>query len=89
VLTEQAMTATDAVTDLYRFIAEHGRMPVQSRIFTMDEAVEMLVFARSDTSQLERTYGKKNAGTLLTNTNLKMILAKNGIQPDTELQNKE
>lgn len=89
VLTEQGMTATDAVTALYRFIAEHGRMPVQSRIFTMDDAVEMLVFAKSDTSQLERVCGEKNASTLLANTNVKMIFAESGIPPDTEPSGKQ
>lgn len=89
VLTEQGMTATDAVTALYRFIAEHGRMPVQSRIVTMDDAVEMLVFAKSDTSQLERVCGEKNASTLLTNTNVKMILAESGTPPDTEPSGKQ
>lgn len=84
VLTEQGMTATDAVTALYRFIAEHGRMPVQSRVVTMDDAIEMLVFAKSDTSQLERVYAKKNASTLLANTKMKMIFAESGTPPDTE-----
>nr|WP_261643296.1 type II toxin-antitoxin system RelB/DinJ family antitoxin [Erwinia mallotivora] len=32
------MTATDAVTQLYRFIAEHGRMPVTERIVTFDNS---------------------------------------------------
>ncbi|EDK4823713.1 TPA: type II toxin-antitoxin system RelB/DinJ family antitoxin [Escherichia coli] len=89
VLTEQGMTATDAVTALYRFIAEHGRMPVQSRIVTMDDAVEMLVFAKSDTSQLERVCGEKNASTLLTNTNVKMIFAESETPPDTEPSGKQ
>ncbi|ENZ0720406.1 type II toxin-antitoxin system RelB/DinJ family antitoxin [Salmonella enterica] len=89
VLTEQGMTATDAVTALYRFIAEHGRMPVQSRVVTMDDAVEMLVFAKSDTSQLERVYGEKNASTLLANTNVKMIFAESGTPPDTEPPGKQ
>lgn len=84
VLTEQGMTATDAVTALYRFIAEHGRMPVQSRVVTMDDAVEMLIFAKSDTSQLERVYGEKNASTPLVNTNVKIIFAEIGTPPDTE-----
>lgn len=30
------MTATDAVEQLYRFIAEHGRMPLQARVVTTD-----------------------------------------------------
>lgn len=89
VLTEQGMTATDAVTALYRFIAEHGRMPVQSRIVMMDDAVEMLVFAKSDTSQLERVCGEKNASTLLANTNMKMIFAESGTPPDTEPSGKQ
>lgn len=89
VLTEQGMTATDAVTALYRFIAEHGRMPVQSRVVTMDDSVEMLVFAKSDTSQLERVYGEKNASTLLANTNVKMIFAESGTPPDTEPPGKQ
>ncbi|MDF6517982.1 type II toxin-antitoxin system RelB/DinJ family antitoxin [Escherichia coli] len=89
VLTKQGMTATDAVTALYRFIAEHGRMPVQSRVVTMDDAVEMLVFAKSDTSQLERVYGEKNASTLLANTNVKMIFAESGTPPDTEPPGKQ
>ncbi|EEC1444740.1 hypothetical protein GJY44_17850 [Salmonella enterica] len=89
VLTEQGMTATDAVTALYRFIAEHGRMPVQSRVVTMDDAVEMLVFAKSDMSQLERVYGEKNASTLLANTNVKMIFAESGTPSDTEPPGKQ
>lgn len=89
VLTEQGMTTTDAVTALYRFIAEHGRMPVQSRIVTMDDAVEMLVFAKSDTSQLERVCSEKNASTLLTNTNVKMIFAESETPPDTEPSGKQ
>ncbi|EDW8515774.1 type II toxin-antitoxin system RelB/DinJ family antitoxin [Salmonella enterica] len=89
VLTEQGMTTTDAVTALYRFIAEHGRMPVQSRVVMMDDAVEMLLFAKSDSSQLERVYGEKTTSALLANTNLKIILAENSPQPDTEPQEKQ
>ncbi|EPR2366142.1 TPA: type II toxin-antitoxin system RelB/DinJ family antitoxin [Escherichia coli] len=76
VLTEQGMTATDAVTALYRFIAEHRRMPVQSRIVTMDDAVEMLVFAKSDTSELELIDTKAGADTLLANTKAKMTISR-------------
>ncbi|ENZ4578109.1 type II toxin-antitoxin system RelB/DinJ family antitoxin [Escherichia coli] len=76
VLTEQGMTATDAVTALYRFIAEHRRMPVQSRIVTMDDAVEMLVFAKTDTSELELIDTKVGADTLLANTKAKMTISR-------------
>ncbi|HHU3482425.1 TPA: type II toxin-antitoxin system RelB/DinJ family antitoxin [Escherichia coli] len=76
VLTEQGMTATDAVTALYRFIAEHRRMPVQSRIVTMDDAVEMLVFAKSDTSELELIDTKVGADILLANTKAKMTISR-------------
>lgn len=31
------MTATDAVEQLYRFIAEHGRMPLQAQVVTSDD----------------------------------------------------
>lgn len=35
------MSATDAVEQLYRFIAEHGRMPVQTRVVTSDALYEI------------------------------------------------
>ncbi|WP_227641600.1 type II toxin-antitoxin system RelB/DinJ family antitoxin [Klebsiella pneumoniae] len=35
-LEKLGLTATDAVTRLYRFIAEHGRMPVEERIVTYE-----------------------------------------------------
>lgn len=35
-LEAMGMTATEAVEQLYRFIAEHGRMPLQIRIVTED-----------------------------------------------------
>ncbi|EBY5753490.1 hypothetical protein EKL85_21535 [Salmonella enterica subsp. enterica serovar Give] len=35
------MTATDAVEQLYRYIAEHGRMPLATRIVTTDVPSEM------------------------------------------------
>lgn len=31
------ITATDAVEQLYRYIAEHGRMPLATRVVTMDD----------------------------------------------------
>ncbi len=35
-LEAMGMTATEAVEQLYRFIADHGRMPVTERIVTFD-----------------------------------------------------
>lgn len=35
------MTATDAVEQLYRYIAEHGRMPLATRVVTTDVPSEM------------------------------------------------
>lgn len=34
VMAELGLTATDAITQLYRFVAEHHKMPVVERIFT-------------------------------------------------------
>ncbi|WP_241576736.1 type II toxin-antitoxin system RelB/DinJ family antitoxin [Rosenbergiella collisarenosi] len=39
VLEDLGMTPTEAVTALYRFLAEHKRMPIQSKIITMDSAM--------------------------------------------------
>lgn len=40
-LQAMGMSATDAVEQLYRFIAEHGRMPVQTRVVTSDALYEI------------------------------------------------
>ncbi|HFQ7030048.1 TPA: type II toxin-antitoxin system RelB/DinJ family antitoxin [Yersinia enterocolitica] len=83
-LAQLGLTATDAVTQLYRFIAEHGRMPVTERIVTFDDAHEFTldndsavmsaqgkaVFARSDVSQLRALSLDTDAQTLLQNTNV-------------------
>ncbi|MBT8500567.1 hypothetical protein DH20_14505 [Pantoea agglomerans] len=75
ILASQNISATDAVTSLYRFIVEHGRLPVQQRIITTEEPV---VFAMSDISQLESVYQPGEIRTLLNNTNVTIQFADGG-----------
>ncbi len=75
ILASQNISATDAVTSLYRFIVEHGRLPVQQRIITTEEPVE---FVLSDTAQLESVYQPGEIRTLLNNTNVTLHFADGG-----------
>lgn len=75
ILASQNISATDAVTSLYRFIVEHGRLPVQQRIITTEEPVE---FVLSDTSQPESVCQPGEIRTLLNNTNVTIQFADGG-----------
>ncbi|EDB6678034.1 hypothetical protein AIB98_10840 [Salmonella enterica subsp. enterica serovar Tennessee] len=68
-LEAMGMTATEAVEQLYRFIAEHGRMPLQIRIVTEDAL---------PVSPNERQHAVSGAGAeqaLLDNTNVRVFYA--------------
>ena len=75
ILASQNISATDAVTSLYRFIVEHGRLPVQQRIVTAEEPVE---FVLADASQLASAYQPGEIRTLLNNTNVTIEFADGG-----------
>ena len=75
ILTSQNISATDAVTSLYRFIVEHGRLPVQQRIVTAEEPVE---FVFADASQPESLHQPGEIRTLLNNTNVTIEFADGG-----------
>lgn len=75
ILASQNISATDAVTSLYRFIVEHGRLPVQQRIITSEEPVEFVV---SDTLQPDAASIPGEGRTLLNNTNVTIQFADGG-----------
>jgi len=55
VLKELGISTSAAITTLYRFLAQHKRMPVTSEYVTMDQAVKSVFITKTDVSGLEST----------------------------------
>ncbi|HFD7037851.1 type II toxin-antitoxin system RelB/DinJ family antitoxin [Klebsiella pneumoniae] len=68
-LEAMGMTATEAVEQLYRFIAEHGRMPLQIRIVTED------ALPVSPDKRQHAVSGAAAEQALLDNTNFRVFYA--------------
>ncbi|HBR4215952.1 TPA: type II toxin-antitoxin system RelB/DinJ family antitoxin, partial [Klebsiella pneumoniae] len=67
-LESMGMTATEAVEQLYRFIAEHGRMPLQIRVVTEDAPQPAIPDRRHHFLS-----GTGSVQTILDNTNVRVF----------------